>query len=186
MHTRPPRPLSRTGGTTTGLRVPARSGSAPTVRTQPGARRVRRPAARSPGTRGRGGFTLIELLLVLAILAALAAMVVPKFTRRSQQAKITAAQVDIANIELALDAFEVDCGRYPTTQEGLTALFEQPADTPDWMGPYLKRGIPKDPWGNPYVYRCPGQHNADGYDLHSYGPDGQDGGEDDIDNWSER
>jgi len=145
-----------------------------------------RPAVTHGVGGGRTGFTLIELLLVLAILAALAAMVVPKFTRRSQQAKITAAQVDIANIEVALDAFEVDCGRYPTTQEGLTALLEQPTDTPDWMGPYVKRGIPKDPWGNPYVYRCPGQHNADGYDLHSYGPDGQDGGEDDIDNWSER
>ncbi|MFO8013906.1 MAG: type II secretion system major pseudopilin GspG [Phycisphaerae bacterium] len=142
-----------------------------------------RPTAHLPCRRG---FTLIELLLVLAILAALAAMVVPKFTRRSQQAKDTAARVDIANLEVALDAFEVDCGRYPTTQEGLGALVDQPADATNWMGPYIKRGLPKDPWGNPYMYRYPGQHNAQGYDLHSYGPDGQEGGDDDVDNWSER
>jgi len=132
------------------------------------------------------GFTLIELLLVLAILAALAAMVVPKFTRRSQQAKDTAAHVDIANLEVALDAFEIDCGRFPTTQEGLGALVDQPTDTDNWMGPYIKRGLPKDPWGNPYVYQYPGQHNTDGYDLHSYGADGQEGGDDDVDNWAER
>lgn len=146
----------------------------------------RRPTRPAAAPRRARGFTLIELLLVLAILAALAAMVVPKFTRRSQQAKITAAQVDISNVELALDAFEVDCGRFPTTQEGLGALIEQPANADGWMGPYIKRGIPKDPWVNPYVYRYPGQQNTDGYDLHSYGPDGQNGGEDDIDNWSER
>jgi len=132
------------------------------------------------------GFTLIELLLVLAILAVLAAMVVPKFTKRSQQAKNTAASVDIANIEVAMDAFEVDCGRYPTTEEGIRALVDQPSGLTNWMGPYVKRGMPKDPWGNLYVYRCPGQQNTDGYDLYSFGPDGQDGGGDDIDNWSER
>ncbi|KPJ74596.1 MAG: hypothetical protein AMS14_05305 [Planctomycetes bacterium DG_20] len=147
-----------------------------------------RKQTRTPGPRGRlaSAFTLIELLLVLAILAVLAAMVVPKFTRRSQQAKITAARIDIANIEVAMDAFEVDCGRYPTTEEGIGALLEQPTDATDWMGPYIKRGVPKDPWGNLYVYRCPGQRNVDGYDLQSFGPDKQDGGGDDIDNWSER
>jgi len=143
---------------------------------------------RPRAARGRlaRGFTLIELLLVLAILAVLAAMVVPKFTKRSQQAKNTAASVDIANIEVAMDAFEVDCGRYPTTEEGIRALVDQPSGLTNWMGPYVKRGMPKDPWGNLYVYRCPGQQNTDGYDLYSFGPDGQDGGGDDIDNWSER
>jgi general secretion pathway protein G len=132
-------------------------------------------------------FTLIELLLVMAILTVLAAMVVPKFARRSQQAKVTAAKVDIAQIEAQLDAFEVDCGRYPTTEEGLAALIEQPAGASDWMGPYLKRaGAPQDPWGREYVYRCPGRHNSAGYDLYSSGPDGQEGGDDDIDNWSTR
>ena len=132
------------------------------------------------------GFTLIELLLVLVILAVLAAVVVPRFTKRSEQAKTTAAKTDIANIELVLNAFEVDCGRYPTTEEGLGALLAQPAGLKGWKTRYLsKRTLPKDPWGNPYVYSCPGQHNTDGFDLHTLGPDGQDGSEDDLDNWSE-
>ncbi len=142
--------------------------------------------AKSHSTRPLGGFTLIELLLVLVILASLAAVVVPKFTKRSQQARIIAAQADISHIELALDAFEIDCARYPTTEEGIRALIEQPSNANGWKMPYIKRGVPKDPWRNPYVYRCPGQHNTSGYDLHSFGPDGQDGGGDDIDNWSER
>lgn len=131
-----------------------------------------------------GGFTLIELLLVLVILAALATVVVPKFTKRSEQAKITAAQTDIANMEVVLDAFEIDTGRYPTTSEGIRALIEQPSNADGWKGPYLKRGIPKDPWGNDYIYRQPGQHNEFGYDLSSPGPDGQPGTTDDIINWS--
>ena len=131
-------------------------------------------------------FTLIELLLVLVILATLAAVVVPKFTKRSEQARITATRTDIANLEVALDAFEIDTGRYPTSEEALRAIVEQPGSVKEWHGPYIKRGVPKDPWGEPYVYRCPGQHNTRGYDLHSLGPDGQDGGGDDIDNWSER
>ncbi|MCM8757300.1 MAG: type II secretion system major pseudopilin GspG [Candidatus Omnitrophica bacterium] len=132
----------------------------------------------------KAGFTLVELLLVLVILATLAAIVVPKFTRRSEQARITAARTDIANLEVALDTFEIDVGRFPTTEEGLQALVEAPADTPNWKGPYIKRGVPKDPWGNPYQYKCPGDHNPNGYDLFSFGPDGREGGNDDIDNWS--
>ncbi|MFH0965933.1 MAG: type II secretion system major pseudopilin GspG [Planctomycetota bacterium] len=133
-----------------------------------------------------GGFTLIELLLVLTILAVLAAVVVPKFTRRSQQARITAARVDIANLEVAIDAFEVDTGRYPTTEEGLSALIEQPGDVKEWHGPYISRGVPVDPWENLYVYKYPGEHNTSGYDIYSFGPNGQEGGDDDIDNWSKR
>jgi general secretion pathway protein G len=140
---------------------------------------------RAPGRLTRA-FTLIELLLVLVILATLAALVVPKFTKRSEQAKITGGRTDIANIEVALDAFEVDCGRFPSTEEGLRALLEQPSLATGWQGPYLKRGTPKDPWGNFYLYRYPGQHNITGYDLSSFGPDGQEGGGDDIDNWSQR
>ena len=139
----------------------------------------------STWTDRRRAFTLIELLLVLVILAALAAVVVPKFTKRSEQARITAARTDIANLEVALDAFEIDTGRYPTTEEALNALVEKPADLKGWLRPYIKRGVPKDPWGNPYVYEQPGQHNEDGYDLHSFGPDGKDGGDDDITNWTE-
>ena len=106
------------------------------------------------------------------------------FTPRSEQAKITQAQTDIANIELALETFEVDCARYPTKEEGLGALVVMPANADNWRGPYLKKGLPRDPWGHPYVYRCPGQHNPDGFDLSSFGPDGQEGGGDDIDNWT--
>ena len=141
---------------------------------------------KSPPTRPPRAFTLIELLLVLVILAALAAVVVPKFTKRSEQAKIVAAQTDIATIELGMDTFEVECGRYPTTEEGIKALVEQPSNADGWLGAYIKRGVPKDPWGNAYVYQSPGRHNTGGYDLYSFGPDGQDGGEDDIDNWSQR
>lgn len=134
----------------------------------------------------RRGFTLIELLLVLVILAVLAVVVVPKFTGRSQQAKIVAAQTDIANLEMAIDLFEIECSRYPTTEEGIQALIQQPSDLTEWRGPYLKRGVPKDPWRNLYVYECPGRHNVTSYDLYSFGPDRQEGGGDDIDNWSER
>ena len=130
-------------------------------------------------------FTLIELLLVMVILGVLAALVVPKFAGRGEQAKHTAAKADIASIGLLLDAFEIDCGRYPSTQEGLQALVEAPANVKNWQGPYLKNGFPKDPWGSPYIYRCAGQHNATGYDLSSCGPDGAEGGGDDVDNWTQ-
>jgi general secretion pathway protein G len=133
---------------------------------------------------GRTGFTLIELLLVLVILAALAAIVVPKFTKRSEQAKTTAATTDIANLEVALDAFEIDTSRYPTNSEGIQSLVEQPSNAEGWKGPYLKKGVPKDPWGNEYIYKQPGQHNEYGYDLSSLGPDSQPGTDDDIINWT--
>ena len=137
--------------------------------------------------RDKKGFTLIELLLVLVILAVLGAVVVPKFTKQSERAKITAAKTDITNIELAVDRFEIDTSRYPTNSEGLRALIPPPPANveEDWHGPYLSKGVPKDPWGNEYVYRQPGQHNEYGYDLHSYGPDGVNGTEDDITNWTE-
>lgn len=132
-------------------------------------------------------FTLIELLLVLVILAALSAIVVPKFSNRSKDAKITAAKTDIANLEVALDSFEIDTGRYPTSTEGIMALVREPSGVNEdtWKGPYLKRGVPKDPWQNEYVYKYPGQYNEYGYDLYSFGPDGLQGTEDDIKNWTE-
>ena len=133
----------------------------------------------------RAGFTLIELLLVLVILAALAAIVTPKFAKRSEQARITAARTQISQFEVALDAFEIDVGRYPTTSEGLRALVEKPSNAEAWQEPYLKRDVPKDNWGNDYVYRYPGQHNEGGYDLYSLGPDGKQGGGDDIVNWTQ-
>jgi len=131
-------------------------------------------------------FTLVEMLLVLVILAVLAAIVIPKFSGRSQQAKITAAQSQISSIEMALDAFEVDTGFYPQGSAGLNALVDQPSNAQNWKGPYLKKGVPADPWGNAYVYTYPGKNNAKGYDLMSVGPDGRAGGDDDITNWDAR
>jgi general secretion pathway protein G len=133
------------------------------------------------------GFTLIELLLVLVILTTLTAIVLPKLTGRSKEAKVTAAKTQIAQLEVALDSFEIDLGRYPTTVEGLRALVEKPTtDAEAWKQPYLRREeIPKDPWGNDYIYRYPGQYNQFGYDLSSHGPDGKQGGGDDIVNWSQ-
>jgi len=132
-------------------------------------------------------FTLIELLLVLVILAALSAIVVPKFAGHSKKAKVTAAQTDISNIEVAMDAFEINTGRYPTQNEGLRALVAEPSNVreDEWQGPYLKRGVPQDPWGKEYVYRYPGQYNEYGYDLYSVGPDMMQGTDDDIKNWTE-
>ena len=135
----------------------------------------------------RGGFSLIELLLVLVILSVLAAIVVPKFTGQSERARVSAANLEIHNLEGALDRFEIDMGRFPTTQEGLYALFENPSsDTEDeWQGPYMKRGVFEDPWGNEYIYEYPGSYNENYFDLYSMGPDRQKGTEDDIVNWSE-
>jgi len=140
--------------------------------------RLRRAARR------RSAFTLIELLLVLVILAVLAAVVVPKFTGRSEDARIAAAKTDIANYGTMLDAFEVDNGHYPATDEGLQALVSAPQNAPKWKQ-YIQQ-LKTDPWGRPYQYRFPGQNNPSGYDLWSQGKDGRDGGGDDIDNWSQQ
>jgi general secretion pathway protein G len=149
------------------------------MNTQPLIRR--RPRA---GDRSRPvGFTMIELLLVLVILSILAGIVVRNFAGKTEQARITAAKTDISNIETAIDSFEVETGRYPTSQEGLGALTTQPPGLTSWKGPYMKKAIGNDPWGNPYVYKSPGQHNTTGYDLYSSGPDGQEGSADDITNW---
>lgn len=134
----------------------------------------------------RQGFTLVEMLLVLVILAVLAAIVIPKFSGRSQQAKITAAASQISSMEMALDSFEVDTGYYPKGSGGLDALVQEPSGTQSWKGPYLKKGVPLDPWGNPYIYSYPGKNNPQGYDIMSPGPDGRPGGDDDITNWDDR
>ena len=135
--------------------------------------------------RSRAAFTLVEMLLVLVILATLAAIVIPKMAGRSQQAKVTAAASDISNIEMALDSFEVDNGYYPKTG-GLNDLINPPANSSGWKGPYLKKGVPPDPWGNPYIYEYPGKHTPNGYDLMSAGPDGRAGTDDDLNNWENK
>ena len=126
------------------------------------------------------GFTLVELLLVLGILATLAAIVYPSLAGRSEQGKVGAAKLQISNIEEALDLYETENGNFP---KNLNALQEQPGDAPNWKGPYLKKGIPLDPWGNAYIYEYPGKHNANSFDLLSTGPDGRPGTDDDINNW---
>jgi general secretion pathway protein G len=130
-------------------------------------------------------FTLIELLLVLVILGILAAIVVPKFSGRTEQARQTAAQSQLATFGTALDAFEVDNGYYPKGKNGLVDLVQAPRDTTSWRGPYLKSEIPNDPWGHPYLYECPGKFNPTSYDLLSMGPDGRAGGDDDITNYQQ-
>jgi general secretion pathway protein G len=130
--------------------------------------------------RSSRGFTLVELLLVLVILGILAALVLPKFTGRTEQARNTAALTQISTFGTALDAFEVDTGSYPRGQDGLNELISAPSDVPNWRGPYLKSDIPADPWGHPYIYEFPGKINPSGYDIRSMGPDGQAGTGDDI------
>src|ERR1700709_1528506 len=107
-------------------------------------------------TRRQNAFTLVEMLLVLVILAVLAAIVIPKFSGRTQQAKEAAAKTQIKSIELALDSYEVDTGGYPQGAAGLNSLVDEPNGVQNWKGPYLKQGIPNDPWGNAYIYTCPG------------------------------
>lgn|SRR5208283_3590538 len=123
--------------------------------------------------RGQQGFTLVELLLVLVILGILASIVLPKFTNRTKQAKVAATQTQIATFKTALDAYEVDNGYYPKGKNGLMDLIQQPRDAQGWRGPYLQAdAIPPDPWGNAYIYDCPGRHNPSGYDISSLGPPG--------------
>lgn len=142
-------------------------------------------AGNDRGSRLARGFTLIELLLVVAILAILASVVLPRLAGRSEQARKAAAAADISNMGVALDAFEVDCGRYPTTEESLKGLVEQPSGVKNWNPQGYLKSLKNDPWGNAYQYRCPGTHNTKSYDLFSVGPDGQEGTADDIDNWSD-
>ena len=121
------------------------------------------------------GFTLVELLLVLVILGILAAIVIPKFSGRTEQAKEQAAVTQISTFRTALDAFEVDTGYYPKGRSGLQDLIVQPRDAQNWRGPYLQSDhVPLDPWGNEYIYESPGRHNPSSYDLSSSGPPGED------------
>ena len=131
------------------------------------------------------GFTLIELMLVIVIIGALAAMVVPRLVGRSEEARIGAARADIkGNLSLALRLYEMDTGRYPTTDQGLNALMGKPSSPPvpeNWKGPYIEQE-PLDPWKRRYEYRYPGSHPPRDYDLTSLGPDGVES-EDDVANW---
>jgi general secretion pathway protein G len=121
------------------------------------------------------GFTLVELLVVMVILGLLASLVLPNFFRQGAKARVGVARSQIAQIGTALDAFALDTGRYPTDAEGLEALLEAPSDAKSWDGPYLKKAVPLDPWGNPYEYSTGG--SIAGYELRSNGADGKAGGD---------
>ena len=123
------------------------------------------------------GFTLIELLVVMVIIGLLAALVGPRFIRQEEKAKVKAAKAQIELLGTALDTFRLDVGRYPTSQEGLEALRTQPGGLDRWDGPYLKKEVPTDPWGKPYIYKSPGDHGP--FDIVSYGADGAPGGDGD-------
>ncbi len=136
--------------------------------------------------RGQGGFTLVEILVVITIIALIMSLVGPRVLNYLGESKVKAAKIQIQSFSSALDLFNLDTGRYPTTSEGLVALIRSPGNIPSWNGPYLKSGsVPDDPWGKPYVYRSPGEHGA--YDIMSYGSDGNEGGTGtaaDITSWS--
>lgn len=129
----------------------------------------------------RRGFTLIELLLVMVILVILSAIVVPQVAKQGNRARITKTKTDLTMYESALAAFQIDVGRFPSNEEGLSVLLNNPG-APNWDGPYVKL-IATDPWGAPYVYQAPGTHFPSSFDLYSRGPDQNEGSEDDIANW---
>lgn len=124
---------------------------------------------------GSKAFTLVELLVVMVIVGILAAIVAPMVYQHISPAKRTAVRGQMKNFMTALDNFYVDVGRFPTTKEGLDALRLQPVGAKGWRGPYLRRNIPNDPWGNTFIYREPGSNGP--YDIVSLGSDGREGGE---------
>jgi general secretion pathway protein G len=126
-------------------------------------------------TKRKRGFTLIELLVVIVIIGLLASLIAPTLFGKLEEAKVKTAKAQLAMIATALDAFKLDVGRYPTTQEGLKVLWQNPGNIPNWHGKYLPKPIKKDPWGHPYYYRCPGK-NGEPYELMSLGADGKLGG----------
>ena len=122
----------------------------------------------------QSGFTLLELLVVVAIIGLLAGYVAPRYFSQLGKSEAGVARAQIDALEKALDQYRLDTGRYPTTEQGLNALVVKPANEPKWNGPYLRKGLPTDPWGNAYLYKIPGQRNE--FDIVSYGKDGQPGG----------
>jgi len=131
------------------------------------------------------GFTLLELLVVLGIIALLAGIVGPQVMKHMAASKTKAAKVQVEDLSAALDMYKLDVGRYPTSEQGISALVEKPSNAKRWNGPYLRKvKVPKDPWIQEYRYASPGQHGR--FDLYSYGADDKEGGEgedQDINSW---
>ncbi len=130
------------------------------------------------------GFTLLELLVVMVIIGLLAGYVGPRLFSQIGKSETKAAKAQIVSLESALDQYRLDTGRYPSTEQGLAALMAKPANENRWAGPYLRKSIPDDPWGKPYIYKQPGEHGE--FDLFSYGKDGAPGGTGDaadVVNW---
>jgi general secretion pathway protein G len=144
---------------------------------------------RSIDSQGAPGFTLLEILVVLVVIGVLATLVAPNVFRHVGTAKEATARSQIEILGAALDAYRLDNGLYPTTDQGLSALADQPVIEPralNWRGPYLRKAVPIDPWGLAYTYKSPGEANPGGFDLLSYGADGKPGGEGeaaDIKSW---
>lgn len=133
---------------------------------------LRRSAA--PLVRAHAGFTLLELLVVLVIIGLLVGYVAPRFFSQVGKSEVKVARAQLKSLEDALDQYRLDVGHYPSSDQGLAALNAQPAGEAKWQGPYLRKNVPNDPWGNPYQYQAPGSHGE--YDLSSLGKDGQAGG----------
>ncbi len=128
----------------------------------------------------RPGFTLVEILVVIVVLGVLATLVAPNVFQHVGSARDVTARSQIEMLSAALDAYRLDNGRYPTTEQGLEALWREPMvghRPTNWRGPYLRKAVPRDPWKNPYIYRSPGEASSLGFDLLSYGADGRPGGE---------
>lgn len=126
-------------------------------------------------TRRHHGFTLLELLVVIVIIGLLAAFVAPKYFGQIGKSKTQMARAQIESLDKAIDQYRLDTGSYPSTAQGLVALIAQPAAEANWHGPYLKKGLPVDPWGNAYIYKSPGDADRE-FEIMSYGKDAAAGG----------
>ncbi len=141
-------------------------------------------STRQAQARHARGFTLLELLVGVVILGLLAVYVGPRFLAQIGKSEVKTAMAQIDALGTALDQYRLDTGHYPSTEQGLGALWVKPSDEPRWWGPYLRKNVPKDPWGREYQYKSPGEHGD--YDLFSLGKDGREGGDgedQDITNW---
>jgi len=131
-------------------------------------------ATQHPAIQQRG-FTLLELLVVMVIIGLLVGYVGPKYFAQIGKSEVKTARLQIDGFEKSIDQYRIDTGHFPTSEQGLSALFAKPANEPKWDGPYLKKEAPADPWGQPYLYRSPGPRGD--YEIISLGKDGQPGGE---------